>query len=79
MSEDLTVTLNGAERTFLNLGEKPTVSGIVGALGFREDRVALERNGEIIPRSEWATTPVLQGDRFEMVHFVGGGSFSPKM
>jgi thiamine biosynthesis protein ThiS len=37
------------------------------------DRVAIERNLEILPRSQWISTAVLPGDRFEIVHMVGGG------
>jgi thiamine biosynthesis protein ThiS len=42
-------------------------------LGIKADRIAVERNGEIARRSEWATTPVQNGDRLEIVQFVGGG------
>ncbi|AFL88225.1 thiamine biosynthesis protein ThiS [Terriglobus roseus DSM 18391] len=73
MAGPITVTLNGAERTFDDLGETPYVTALVAALGFRGDRVALERNGDIVPRSTWPDTPVQSGDRFEVVHFVGGG------
>jgi sulfur carrier protein len=76
MAGALTVILNGVERTFDDLGEKPDVTALVAALGFRADRVALERNGEIVPRSTWGATPVEAGDRFEVVHFVGGGTVS---
>jgi thiamine biosynthesis protein ThiS len=37
------------------------------------DRVALERNLDILPRSQWKETPVQPSDTFEIVHFVGGG------
>jgi thiamine biosynthesis protein ThiS len=74
MAGSITITLNGAERTFDDLGETPDVTALVAALGFRGDRVALERNGDIVPRSTWAATPVATGDRFELVHFVGGGT-----
>ena len=42
-------------------------------LGMKSDRVAVERNHAIVPRSEWATTLLQEGDRLEIVHFVGGG------
>ncbi len=73
MAEPLIITLNGTERTLTELGEQPNVAELVVALGFRADRVALERNGEIVPRSTWPETPVASGDRIELVHFVGGG------
>jgi len=73
MGRALTVELNGTSRTFDDLGDEPRVSAVVAALGFRADRVALERNGEIVPRAVWAETPLVDGDRIELVHFVGGG------
>jgi sulfur carrier protein len=42
-------------------------------LGLDLGRVAIERNLEILPRSQWMTTLVAQGDRYEIVQFVGGG------
>ena len=42
-------------------------------LGMNGGRVAIERNLEILPRSEWTGTPVQANDSFEIVHFVGGG------
>jgi sulfur carrier protein len=71
----LTVQLNGVERTFDDLGEEPTVAAFVAALGLRPDRVALEQNGEIAPRTSWETARIRSGDRIELVHFVGGGCF----
>ncbi len=73
MSEALTIQLNGAARTFDELGPAATVSALVEVLGFRADRVALERNGEIVSRATWPETLVQPGDRIELVHFVGGG------
>jgi thiamine biosynthesis protein ThiS len=49
------------------------VDGLIAVLEIKADRIAVERNGEIVRRSEWAATRVLGGDRFEIVHFVGGG------
>jgi thiamine biosynthesis protein ThiS len=74
MAQAVTIVLNGAERTFEDLGDTPDVSTLVTALGFRPDRVAIEHNGDIVPRSSWGVTPVASGDRFELVHFVGGGT-----
>jgi thiamine biosynthesis protein ThiS len=42
-------------------------------LGIRAERVAIERNLQILPRANWATTPVASGDRYEIVQLVGGG------
>jgi len=49
------------------------VTGLLSHLGLPADRVAIERNLEILPRSQWISTAVLPGDRFEIVHLVGGG------
>jgi sulfur carrier protein len=49
------------------------VTGLLSHLGLPADRVAIERNLEILPRSEWISTTVLPGDKFEIVHLVGGG------
>jgi thiamine biosynthesis protein ThiS len=46
---------------------------VVAELELRADRIALELNGEIVPRTAWANTPIQTGDRLEIVHFVGGG------
>lgn len=50
-----------------------TVLALVEELGLDVRKVAVERNLEIVPRSLHATTPVADGDRFELVQFVGGG------
>ena len=63
------VTVNGQQRDVI-VG---TVADLVGTLGLPSERVALERNFEIVPRTAWAETSVTEGDRFEIVHFVGGG------
>jgi thiamine biosynthesis protein ThiS len=49
------------------------VTGLLSHLGLPADRVAIERNLEILPRSQWVSTIVQPGDRFEIVHLVGGG------
>jgi sulfur carrier protein len=49
------------------------VPALLTQLGLPADRVAIERNLEILPRSQWAATAVHAGDRFEIVHLVGGG------
>ncbi len=43
------------------------------SLGMKPDRVAIELNREIVPRDRWPQTPLRDGDRLEIVHFVGGG------
>ena len=48
-------------------------SQLVQALGLAGKRIAIEKNGEIVPRSRYATTTVARGDRLEIVGAVGGG------
>lgn len=66
----ITVSINGDPR---RLNAPLTVAGLIGALELTGKRVAIERNGEIVPRSQHASTPVEDGDRFEIVVAVGGG------
>ena len=66
----MTVIVNGDR---VEIPEGLTVSGLVLHLGMRIDRVAIERNLDILPRARWADTSVQAGDRFEIVQLVGGG------
>lgn len=50
-----------------------TIADVVAALGLAGKRIAVEKNGEIVPRSQYAATSVAQGDRLEIVGAVGGG------
>lgn len=50
-----------------------TVTALLEHLGMARDRVAIERNLDILPRASWQTTLVEPNDSFEIVHFVGGG------
>ena len=64
------LTLNGEEREF---GVISSISELVNQLGMKPDRVAVELNRELIPRDRWAATQLSDGDKLEIVHFVGGG------
>ncbi|MBA4807614.1 sulfur carrier protein ThiS [Brevundimonas sp.] len=50
-----------------------TISGLVQELSLDPRKVAVERNLEIVPRSLYAVTALAEGDRIELVQFVGGG------
>ncbi len=50
-----------------------TLTGLVEELGLDPRKVAIERNLEIVPKSLHATTALTDGDRIEIVQFVGGG------
>jgi sulfur carrier protein len=67
----MNLTINGEIRA---LAPAETVAALVEQLGMKSDRVAIELNREIVSREQWAQTPLKDGDRLEIVHFVGGGS-----
>jgi sulfur carrier protein len=73
MGMPLTFVLNGQPRSFPELSSSATLDVLVNELGLQGDRVAIEHNGEIVSRSNWSTTVLSEGDRLEVVHFVGGG------
>ncbi len=64
------LVVNGEPR---ELADGATVEQLVAALGVDRRSVAVERNREIVPRSQHATTPLADGDRVEIVTMVGGG------
>ncbi|MBF0093309.1 MAG: sulfur carrier protein ThiS [Alphaproteobacteria bacterium] len=65
------VIINGEEKTF---AESLSVEALLCRIGVDPRKVAVERNLEIVPKSAYAGTPVDDGDRVEIVHFIGGGS-----
>jgi thiamine biosynthesis protein ThiS len=56
-----------------------TLADLIAQLGMKLDRVAVELNLEIVPRSTWETTVLKEGDKLEIVHFVGGGCGTPHL
>ena len=50
-----------------------TILDLLHELNLESGRVAIERNLEILPRDQWAATQIQPNDRYEIVHFVGGG------
>ena len=70
----LRLVVNGSEKLVETIAPGSPMTDFVATLGFRPDRVAVERNGEIVPRAEWGACTLADGDRLEVVHFVGGGS-----
>jgi sulfur carrier protein len=67
------LVLNGQTREFPSLTDPAHLHALIAELGLKGDRVAVEHNGNIVPRGEWETTGLHEGDRLEIVHFVGGG------
>jgi sulfur carrier protein len=70
----LIIQLNGQQHTFEDLTSPTNLAQVIGSLGLKTDRIAVEHNGEIASRTGWATVSVTAGDRLEIVHFVGGGT-----
>ena len=62
--------INGEQRDF---PERLTVGALIEHLGMKVDRVAVELNLEIVPRTQWQAATLKDGDKLEIVHFVGGG------
>lgn len=66
----LTITINGEPRQFAS---ELSVAGLIDQLGYTGKRIAVEQNGEIVPKSRHAATQLATGDQLEIVVAVGGG------
>jgi thiamine biosynthesis protein ThiS len=66
----ITVSINGAAR---QLPDSTSVAALIEEMGLAGKRIALERNGEIVPRSSYAAQNLADGDQLEVVVAVGGG------
>ena len=64
------LVINGTQT---DLGDAKTIADIVMRMKLADKKIAVEKNGEIVPRSRYADTPVARGDRLEIVGAVGGG------
>ncbi|MDB5415883.1 MAG: thiamine biosynthesis protein ThiS [Rubritepida sp.] len=67
---ELSLTVNGEARS---VPEGASVTDLLATIGLAERKVAVERNLEIVPRSQYSTTLLCAGDALEIVHFIGGG------
>lgn len=74
MTAQLNLTINGEPRR----SSAATIAALVGELGLKPEKVAVERNGLIVPRSTLAEAALADGDVLEIVHFVGGGDHAGK-
>jgi thiamine biosynthesis protein ThiS len=63
--------INGESREF---AEGLFLTALVELLGMKPERLAIELNHDIVPRAVWPETVLHDGDRLEIVHFVGGGN-----
>ncbi len=73
MDSALHLVVNGVPRSLEGLGSPASLTSVLERLELRPDRIAVELNGEIAPRTKWAEMTVADGNRIEVVHFVGGG------
>ncbi len=70
LSRPMQLVVNGEER---QVGQSTTVKQLLASLGLADTLVAVERNEEVVPRARHDSTELNEGDRVEVVHFVGGG------
>jgi sulfur carrier protein len=64
------LTVNGEAR---EVPDRTTVRGLIELYDLAGGPVAVERNGDVVPRAEHAATALAEGDAVEIVHLVGGG------
>ncbi|MDP9132145.1 MAG: sulfur carrier protein ThiS [Nitrospirota bacterium] len=67
----MTIQVNGESR---GVGEGQTVAALLQELDIRADRVAVELNLEIVDRNAFGTRSLCEGDRVEILSFIGGGA-----
>lgn len=70
MGGRMRIEINGEPREF---SAAHNVASLLAEIGLKGEKVAVEKNLAIVPRSAFADTPVSDGDRLEIVHFIGGG------
>ncbi len=68
--ESMRLQINGDEKEF---ADGLSLADLIAQLGMKADRVAVELNREIVSRAQWEETALHDGDKLEIVHFVGGG------
>jgi sulfur carrier protein len=64
------LVVNGEEQ---QVGQSTTVKQLLASMGLADTLVAVERNEEVVPRAQHESAELTEGDRVEVVHFVGGG------
>ncbi len=69
MKESMRITLNGQRRETASRN----VRELIEELGLDKRGMAIELNLQVVPRSAYASTPIREGDRVEIIHMVGGG------
>ncbi|MCK5574433.1 MAG: sulfur carrier protein ThiS [Sphingomonadales bacterium] len=71
MSKAISITINGDTK---NVDDGMSAKALLTSLGLDPNKVALERNREIVPRSTYGDVEIVDGDQLEIVHFIGGGT-----
>lgn len=66
----ISIKLNGETK---KIADTPTLDLLLEHFSLPKQRIAIELNGQVVRRIDWNQTPVRDGDRIEVVHFVGGG------
>jgi thiamine biosynthesis protein ThiS len=66
------IIINGEQR---HVPDQLTIEGLILHLSLPADRLAVERNREVVRRPQWSETSLEKDDRIEIIHFVGGGGF----
>lgn len=69
MSAEINIQLNGEARRV----QAGSLTSLITSLGLSERMIAIERNLEVVPKSQYASTLLCEGDRIEVVHMIGGG------
>jgi len=69
MTDSIEIKLNGENRSVT----ATTLSELVTELGLQQRLIAMERNLEVVPKSQYDSTLLKTGDRIELVHMIGGG------
>lgn len=69
MSEKITIHINGEDR----IVQTGSLGALVAEMGLEKRMIAIECNLEVVPRSQYESTTLKDGDRIELVHMIGGG------
>ena len=64
------IILNGTEKNFQ---DQISIATLIRELGLDKRKIAVERNREIVPRTAFNSVSLCEGDKIEIVHFIGGG------
>jgi thiamine biosynthesis protein ThiS len=71
MRNELNITVNGDEK---ETTDGIAIADLITTLGLKPERLAIEVNRKIVRRADWPSTTLSEGDKVEIVHFVGGGA-----